>query len=259
MLLRHVKRIYQKLKWSQWAELYRSVRFPEYRRAIKKEIDFLEKIVPPDSVIFDIGANLGSKTYIFLKLRAKKVIVVEPDFDCCRILNYRFGKNRRVKIVNKAVDCQKGVKTFYVLDSASGYNTLSKKWVQTLADQDKSRFKDTMTVKSYREITTTTLDELICEWGEPKIIKIDIEGSELQAINGLSHQVNVVWFEANLPEFKEETIDCIRSLFRISPDFKFNYTINAYRWEFNRWVDASSMIQEIRKGKSRFMEIFASL
>ena len=41
------------------------------------------------------------------------------------------------------------------------------------------------------------------------LLKIDVEGYELQAMLGLSHVVPVLSFEANLPFFKDETLRII--------------------------------------------------
>jgi 16S rRNA A1518/A1519 N6-dimethyltransferase RsmA/KsgA/DIM1 with predicted DNA glycosylase/AP lyase activity len=50
------------------------------------------------AVVFDIGANVGNKTALFLKLGVK-VISLEPDEDNYKLLHKRFGKKRQVTLL----------------------------------------------------------------------------------------------------------------------------------------------------------------
>ena len=54
---------------------------PNYIKWLKKELFFHKKFLNNENLIFDLGANLGDKTYIFSKL-SKKIICFEPEDKC---------------------------------------------------------------------------------------------------------------------------------------------------------------------------------
>jgi hypothetical protein len=80
---------------------------------------------------------------------------------------------------------------------------------------------------SIREIIveTTTLDSLISTYGNPHFIKIDIEGHEIHALEGLISKVPFITFELNLPTFIHEGIACIERLDYIDPTASFNFFV----------------------------------
>ena len=96
--------------------------------------EFYSSFVKKGSLCFDIGANIGQKTEIFLKLGAK-VIAVEPQEDCVRFLKKKFQKNPNVTIVNKAVDHVEGDKELYVCE-ANTLSTMSQKWLADVKKRD---------------------------------------------------------------------------------------------------------------------------
>ena len=68
---------------------------------MKEYLDkFHKKFLDKESMIFDLGANLGDKTHIFLKF-SKKVICYEPENKMFNILSHRF-KTKRV-VINKKI------------------------------------------------------------------------------------------------------------------------------------------------------------
>jgi FkbM family methyltransferase len=63
-----------------------------------------------------------------------------------------------------------------------------------------------------RRVETTTLEQLISEHGCPLFAKINVEGYELSVLRGLRTVVPYLSFEANLPEFREEGLQCLTIL-----------------------------------------------
>lgn len=86
-------------------------------------------------LIFDIGANHGSKVDFFLRLGAR-VVAVEPDEFNQGVLKRRFLDWRitpkPVTIVGKAVGDKVASQTMWIDAPGSAKNTLSSKWVETL-------------------------------------------------------------------------------------------------------------------------------
>ena len=95
-------------------------------------------------------------------------------------------------------------------------------------------------------IGLTTLDRIIEDEGIPSFIKIDVEGHELEVINGLSIKIPLLSFEANFPEFKEETLLIIEKLNHIDEECTFNYSTN-FQLELDDFIDEIKFKEAILK------------
>ena len=181
------------------------------------------------NLIFDIGANQGYKTSIFLSLGAR-VVSVEPDHYNQERLRQRFLEYRLtpkpVHLVAKAVSDSNTVATMWVDAPGSAKNTLSPKWVVTLRAEEK-RFGERLEFPSTCKIETTTVEDLVAAYGVPFFIKIDVEGHEPSVLRGLKRPVPYLSFEVNLPEFASEGMECIDRLNEIASSGEFNYTTNS--------------------------------
>jgi FkbM family methyltransferase len=240
--------------------IYLRLRYPSYVQLKRAEHAFYRSVLGsyPLKLIFDIGANGGSKTILFLR-RAEKVISVEPSPEAASILKQRFAENTRVHVVEKGVDSSTGNARFFLFDDADAYNTFSQKWVDTLA-KDKARNNRPAKIAKYvLNVQMTTLDELIAEFGLPDYVKIDVEGYEVRAIRGLSHKVPLLSFECNLPEFGEDAVEIVRKLSSQDKSTRFNFVVTEppTRFENQEWMDADGMIEVIGKSKLSYMEIYS--
>jgi FkbM family methyltransferase len=226
----------------------------------KKALNFIQSILVPDSLVFDIGANIGYKAGIYSKIGCK-VIAVEPDPRNIKILKRVFNNNKQLTVVEKAVSSKIGVEKIYISQQNSALTTFSTKWklfLETQKDRDDlvSFFPS---VESY-EIPTTTLDALIEQFGVPRYIKIDVEGYEIEAVKGLSHPIKLISLEANLPEFREETIKIILHLFEIENKALFNYVLDDTKsFELNTWLDYREITDFIKTTNIRYMEIYCKM
>jgi hypothetical protein len=68
----------------------------------KKLLKFYSRFIKKDDLCFNIGANSGRITEIFLKLGVR-VVVVEPQDACIKELQKKYGDNERVILVKKAI------------------------------------------------------------------------------------------------------------------------------------------------------------
>ncbi|MEH2161083.1 MAG: FkbM family methyltransferase [Nostoc sp.] len=226
----------------------------------EKAFKFIKSILEPDSVVFDIGANIGYKAVIYSKIGCK-VIAVEPDPRNIKILQRVFNNNKKVTLVEKAVSSQIGVEKIYISEQDSALTTFSTKWKSFLESQkdrdDLAQFSPS--VESY-EIPTTTLDALIEQFGVPRYIKIDVEGYELEAVKGLSQPIKLISLEANLPEFREETIKSVLHLFEIENKALFNYVLDDTKsFERNTWLDYEGITDFLKTTDIRYMEIYCKM
>jgi FkbM family methyltransferase len=206
-----------------------------------------------DRLVFDVGANKGNKVQALLEL-GYQVIAVEPEKKSLKTLHWRFSGNKKVRIVEKGLSDQPGSTNIFIAEPRSGFNTLSNKWVDILGKSDVNRFEKKIEYQDSYEITLTTLDELIRQFGLPYFIKIDVEGYENNVIRGLNQVPDFLSFETNLPEFLEETLECIAHLRKLSPGISFNYSI-AENLEESNWVSAEALIKIVTGSSLRYMEI----
>jgi len=149
-----------------------------------------------------------------------------------------------------------GVTTMWIDAPGSALNTLNPKWVETLRS-GKTHTEQSLCFAEEKKVETTTLEKLIASHGIPFYIKIDVEGHELNVLSGLKQPVPYLSFEINLPEFKEEGVECIRILAEIAADGEFNYVAD-YRegMRFGQWMSATEFIHAFGQCKEYAVEVF---
>lgn len=218
------------------------------RRRVRRFYDGLLK-ESGRTLVFDIGANRGERTRIFRTL-AERVVSVEPDMFCRQVLDNRFGGDPHVTIVPAAVGAHPGVGSFFQFEEdGSGFNTLSAKWATVLAERRLRRKID---------VPITTLDALIAEHGRPDYIKIDVEGSELDVVRGLSTTVPLLSVECILPEFLEESLELLALADQRFPGCRFNFSVGdaPQRLEQAEWVSREVMAAVLQASNRRFLEVY---
>jgi FkbM family methyltransferase len=171
------------VKQAVWSVgLYRQARAlrrafsPSRRRSYRDARSLYSQFIRPGDLVFDVGANIGAKTELFLSLGAR-VIAFEPQAGCCREISARAGGNKRLTVVNKAVGAKEGVATLH-LTSYTGVASLLPNWDHGL------KILETITVP------VTTLDIAIEQFGVPGFCKVDVEGFETEVLRGLSHTIS---------------------------------------------------------------------
>ena len=254
--------VYQRAKTSWIYDLYWNVANRQIIDERDKEITFYRNLLAElreGDLIFDIGANLGYKADIFLRLGAK-VVAIEPDEICQRILKQRFltyrVKRKPLIIVPQAISDRSSIEKMWIDAPGSAKNTLSQKWVEALRADDK-RFGHTLEFGRWKQIETTTTEQLINQYGSPFFMKIDVEGHELSVLRGMQHPVRLLSFEVNLPEFRPEGLDCIQVLSGLAPSGKFNFTPNCRNGlMLERWVSAEEFSAIMRTCTDESIEVF---
>jgi FkbM family methyltransferase len=239
-------------------QLYLALARRGLAEARQREIAFYRDLLHEmhrGDMIFDIGANQGYKTDIFLRLGAR-VVAVDPDEWNVRTLRETFllGRLRPkpVAIVQAAVSACIGQATFYSDGDGGAKNTLSEKWVETLR-HDPKRFGETLGFAKCTAVETTTLDALIHRWGIPFYVKIDVEGHEEQVLLGLTQKVPYLSFEVNRPEFNDEGRRCLARL----RDGKFNFACDvADGLAMKRWLGYEDFLRVFEALQSPSIEVF---
>lgn len=254
--------LYHRIKSSVAYDLYWRWADPQLIADQEAEIAFFRRHLDglkANDLIFDIGANRGHKTHIFLRLGAR-VVAVDPDKsnqEALResFLSYRL-KRKPVEIVGKAVSERSGRETFWVDEPGSAKNTLNNKWVETL-QRDGSRFGETLQFRDKVEVETVTLDQLIESYGKPFYIKVDVEGHEASVLRGLRSAVPYVSFEVNLPEFRDEARECVDLLAKLSDTGKFNYTTDCCgEMALPEWLERDAFRSALAELHEPSLEVF---
>ncbi len=235
---------------------WRLGRVAREKRELAAFAGFYSGFLAPGDLCFDIGANLGNRTRCFRHLGCE-VVAVEPQSSCFAQLTKRFGADPGTRLVRKAVGRQAGVATLH-LSPDHVLSSLSAAFIERT--RTSGRFAASTWNRS-ESVDMTTLDELIASYGEPKFIKIDVEGFEAEVLAGLStpvHMLSIEW----TPEFPENTLACLTRLSQLG-DYEFNLSWGeSMRFSRPQWRDLTSLrvvIDEFEGESQLFGDIYARL
>jgi FkbM family methyltransferase len=249
---------YYWLKFSRLGKVYSHLRHPYLvvRAAIARQ--YYEQVLPPKAaLVFDIGANVGDLSAVFIAM-GHSVIACEPDPENVRQIKPRFAGNNNITILPLAIGKKTGTATLY-MSGAHGrsLSTLSEKRKKLLDRHvnaaEPVRFDAAATV------STTTLDALIAEFGRPDFVKIDVEGAEFEVLKGLSQAVPLLSFEANLPDFYEETMAGLLHLQTIHPAPKFNCSTDDQNLVFPEFQSADYFLSWLPQQQAAYFEILCQM
>lgn len=216
-------------------------------------LEFYSTFVSRGTLCFDIGANIGNRVKILLKLQAE-VVAVEPQDECLRTLRTVYGSNRNLTIVQKAIGESEG-EAEIMISNANTISSLSPEWIESV--RKSGRFSEYIWNKK-QIVPMTTLDRLIEQYGTPSFIKIDVEGFEYQVVKGLSQPVKMLSLEFT-PEFIESTFKCIDHLQRLG-DIRLNYSVGeTMHLALEKWGTPREMIRilsRFRDDNSLFGDVY---
>ena len=202
----------------------------------KKLLKFYSRFIKKDDLCFDIGANYGRRTEIFLKLGAR-VVAVEPQDACMQELEKKYGSNKRVILVKKAISDKQGEEELMISDSHT-LSSMSKEWIKSIKSSDMF-FVSTQAFSWQKtaKVRVTTLNHLIKEYGKPAFLKIDVEGYEYKVLKSLSEPIKVISFEFTPTQvFILSAINIVKHLASIG-EVKFNYSFGeSISLVLNEWV-----------------------
>jgi len=199
---------------------------------------FYSQFIQPGDLCFDVGANIGNRTVIFLELGAK-VVAIEPQKECYEKLTKRFGDS--IDLVKKGLGEKESLEKLYVSE-LSAISSFSKEHVDVMKED---RFKGTNWNHTV-DIEMTTMDNLIDRFGTPVFCKIDVEGYEYDVLKGLSKPLKTLSLEYIVPENLQVLIDCITHLKSLG-DVECNYSYaEKMSMSLDAWLSGEEMIQYIQ-------------
>jgi FkbM family methyltransferase len=226
------------------------------RRGVRLYGEFLG----PGDLGFDVGAHVGGRVRTWRRLGAR-VIAVEPQPDCLRVLRLLFGRDRNVTIVPKAVGATAGRARLGISTATPTVSSMSSGWRDSVsADRSFARVRWDRSV----EVEVTTLDDLIAEHGEPAFCKIDVEGFEVDVLAGLTRPLRALSFEY-LPPTHDAALAVLDRLAQLGAGaggYVFNYSpIETMRFASDRWLDAEELVRLLEQVRplGRSGDVYARL
>jgi FkbM family methyltransferase len=177
----------------------------------ESDTEFVKKIIKKNDIILDIGANIGYYTLIFAKLVGDlgKVFSFEPESENFKILkkNVEINGYNNVILEQKIVSNTNGKSTLYVSEKAGSHRI----------------YKPDNYVESL-EIECISMDNYIEKNNIKKInfIKIDVEGAELNVLQGIQ---KILDSNENIILFTEFSPNQIKSC-GLEPTDMINFLIN---------------------------------
>jgi FkbM family methyltransferase len=219
-----IKSIQQSLGFSFSLLIYYGL--PFHHRSLTR---MYAPFINPGDLCFDIGAHLGDRTRAWSQLGAR-IIALEPQPACINWLRYWYGNHPNIVLVEQAVGAQPGTDTFWISRLNPSMSTISRNWVTAI--QHEPRFAGVHWEEQI-SVTVTTLDALIAQYGKPAFCKIDVEGAELDVLQGLTQALPALSFEY-IPALIEPAIGCIERLKQLG-----NYE---YNWRVSEWPKLRSVV-----------------
>ncbi|HEX3830082.1 MAG TPA: FkbM family methyltransferase [Sporichthyaceae bacterium] len=218
---------------------------PAQRELRARRRTLYREFVDRRSLCFDIGANMGNRTEIFLALGAR-VVALEPQAVCVRSLKCRFPMTERLVVIPMGVGAVAGTATLY----ESVEHVLSTLSLETVRNPlNASPF-----AASY-DVGITTLDALIAVFGMPDFVKIDVEGYEPEVLRGLHQAPRALSVEYN-PSKLPQLVECLGLLDALG-DYEFSFSAGESMVFATGWMSATEIVGTLPGNE--FGDVYARL
>ena len=157
--------------------LKRLLKYKDYELELVK---LIEKYLPADKDVIDVGANVGLFTVLFSKLieNKNKVLAIEPTPAALAFLEANVNRNscnKKVIIHSGVASNSEGSFSINVIPGMEEYTSMGKIVHESARDKISNSIK----------VEGKTIDSLVGKYGiNPGFIKIDTEGSEYKVLKG---------------------------------------------------------------------------
>ena len=205
----------------------------------QSQLGFYSQFIKKGDLVFDVGANVGSRSKLFLNLEAK-VVAFEPQPELCEHLTQHLRLHKRFTLMSLGLGMESSVVELKLSD-AHVLSSMSNRWIEST--RKSGRFACYNWDKSIH-VKIDTLDNMLNKFGIPSFIKIDVEGYELEVLKGLSHPVKHLSLE-----FTSEDIDNFKKcLHRIEGIGKYIFQFSegeTLKMSFEHWMDGDAILSSL--------------
>lgn len=164
-------------------------------RAIAAEygelLGVIEEFVKPEDVVWDVGSNVGVFAIAAASRAGSKasVIAFEPDLYLCglmrRSLSHGENSDLQVTVLPVAVAEEVGIKILEISDTGRTGNRVIGTTAEAVAEGERCGRESTM-------VPCFSLDCLLAHLPAPDLLKIDVEGGEVDVMSGAERMVTEV-------------------------------------------------------------------
>lgn len=158
---------------------------------VKKEVKILKNILKNPNLVIDIGANIGSYTSEIIGVYpAAEIHLFEPSKKNFDILNTKFSI-KNIHINNNALSNKSGIGQLFSDKDGSGMASLGKRRLDHFDIEYKEL--EQVNIITFEEYWKNTLNERKID-----LVKIDVEGFELDVLTGFGlalNNVKIIQFE----------------------------------------------------------------
>lgn len=218
----------------RWLGLFRSLVVYHNPWRVRAWRRFYRGLLAPGDVAFDVGAHVGTRARA-MRGAGAKVIAIEPQALFVGFL--RRTLPRDITLIEAALGDEEKVARMAV---SSRHPTVSSLQDSFVADAGAAPGFGHVRWDREQLVTVTTLDRLIAEFGQPRYIKIDVEGYELDVLSGLSRPVEMISVEY-LPGFPDLARAVMERLGEMGA-YRFNPLVGekaAFLWPDWRGLEAT--------------------
>jgi FkbM family methyltransferase len=191
-------------------------------------------LMPKGALAFDIGANVGTYAEALESLGAH-IVAVDANADCLRHIELMYS-GRNIQVVHAAVGSRTGLVTFNMSDQSDGISAIPSDWLESL---NKHYGRSQQVWNRSVTVPMITVDCLVRRFGAPYYIKIDIEGYDGFALEGISTQPPLLSFEFHRVCL-HSALDCLDKKV-ISPESRFNIHLSGPTFLLPAWVNKDEM------------------
>jgi len=197
------------------------------------------EFVRPGDLVFDVGAHVGNHATTFATLGAR-VIAIEPQPVFARFLKRIYRHSKVIRVLEVAVGPENGKANLHVSSDTPTLSSLEPGWIETISGAP--GFEGTRW-ESEVEVEVLTLDSLIETFGMPAFCKLDIEGGELGALQGLTLPLPAIAWEY-LPAVPDLAVGCLERLESLG-DYIFNWSRAERALLQPEWVGKGQVLEHL--------------
>ena len=214
--------------------------------------EFYSQFIRAGDLVFDIGANRGDRTEVFVQMGAR-VVAAEPQPALAARLRTIF-RYSPVNVEAAGIGRAAGTLPLHVC-STDTVSSFSDEFVEARSKENLDRQWDRVEM-----VPIVTVDTLIGKYGLPAFVKIDVEGFEGEVLAGLSQTIPALSFEVHPDDSTGHLSACLARLDSLSP---LRVQPGAGRMpgvRTRQWVDSRCLmagLREIPVSKWTYGDVYA--